>query len=201
MAYKNGKVKDYDVSLFAEIEGWDELSFLSSFSIGGQQELYAMLFEFYRNYYLVYSKERVQSAIKYRLYARADELNQLYDTTQFDYEPLAPYTMKEDSTGSTTSTSSSNSNSTSNSTYKEFPQNNNSESKNVSANSGENEGSSSAEGGVQAETHTVKTGNLGHILPQEIVEKERRIILCMFDSLRRNITDDFFALNWEEDED
>lgn len=97
---KNKQVKDFDVTLFSDID-WSQIKFVETFNQGQNRTLYDKLHAHYYDYFLVFGKERLQNKIQMRLDEEADYLNELYDTTQYEYNPIENYNMKEDSTDNT----------------------------------------------------------------------------------------------------
>lgn len=104
---KHKQVKDYDNSLFSDID-WSVLNFIEDFNQGPNRTLYDKLYTHYYEYFLVFAKERLQAKIQMRLDEESDYLNELYATTQYEYNPIENYNMKEESEDNANENSTSN---------------------------------------------------------------------------------------------
>lgn len=80
-------VKDYDETLFSDID-MSCLNFLDVLNKDQKHNLYSYLYMTFYDYELVYEKVRLQKSIEFKIWENADALNHLYETTQYEYNPI-----------------------------------------------------------------------------------------------------------------
>lgn len=83
----NKFVKDEGVELFSTLD-FSCLDFLDSINKDDKHNLYQYLYTTYYNYELVFEKPLLQRKLENTIWENADALNHLYETTQYDYNPI-----------------------------------------------------------------------------------------------------------------
>ena len=80
-------VKDFNDDFFEDID-LTCLTFLSSINIDARHNVYQYLYTTFYNYELVYEPTLLKRFIEDKIWENADMLNHLYETTQYDYNPI-----------------------------------------------------------------------------------------------------------------
>mgnify|MGYP006956027668 CR=1 FL=1 len=89
------KVKNYGAELFSSID-FSCLDFLNTFNIDDKHNLVNYLYHHYYNCLLItYDEDEFKSRVENRIWSEADELNEIYRTTVFVYDPLNNYNLTE----------------------------------------------------------------------------------------------------------
>lgn len=83
----NEFVKDIGKTLFSEMD-FSCLDFLDSLNKDVKHNLVNFLFTTFYAYELVYTKDVLQMMVENKIWENADALNHLYETTQYDYNPI-----------------------------------------------------------------------------------------------------------------
>lgn len=81
------KLSEFSEDFFKDID-MSCLTFLDSINKDEKHNVYAYLYETFHNYNLIYDEALEKKKIELRIWEQADRLNHLYETTQYEYNPI-----------------------------------------------------------------------------------------------------------------